>query len=558
MAFNMHSITDTDLQVALSVDVHDSAEAHAYGLRNIDAWFAPEEAGAMTAYSSPKDIAKVGAPSLDGVVDDEASAKARVAAAAAAAAVVLQEAELDVVPFAHATATSRPLQASAIGTNKQRTTNAEHGPHVAESGDPMSIDSASGGNPAPGQIAPAKLSDVEQETVSALLTLNASLHTNTARESAPKIGLSEQTPPSTMAPGIKIERPPRTPRAALPHSSGRRTRSTPGAAALRAAMDEEQRKGATPESSPVPFTYARQRGTESLERDEEMATEDFEDVPEVAKVKNGDGDSKLQGKKRKLAVSTSQKPSKRTKQTDSAAPSSVAEIAVGDKQSDIITSGEDHHELELEIDSAVTKLPAQAHKSTPPKSKAQAKDSKPVNSRRSTMANELRALTGKATSKRQPATKQVPKPVLGSKSRPKKVTSQLPSELVATNVFAAETGATATPAEELKQMLPGIDAYVHPKVQAPQSAVSGKLEKLAVADGPKVKTQRRSARVSGVAAEEVEGKTGAMGKRNVTMVKPNAANAEPAKKKRGRPPMAGSDGLKVDAEKVTKRRKSGK
>nr|OQO24304.1 hypothetical protein B0A51_09479 [Rachicladosporium sp. CCFEE 5018] len=557
MAFNMHSITDTDLQVALSVDVHDSAEAHAYGLRNIDAWFAHEEAGAMTAYSSPKVIAKVGAPSPDGVVDDEASAKARVAAAAAAA-VVLQEAELDVVPFAHATATSRPLSPSAIDTNKQRTTNAEHGPHVAESGDPMSIDSASGGNPAPSQIAPAKLSDAEQETVSALLTLNASLHTNTARESAPKIDLSEQTPPSTMASGTKIEQPPRTPRAALPHSSGRRTRSTPGAAALRAAMDEEQREGDSPESSPVPFTYARQRGAESVERDEEMATEDFEDVREVAEVKKGDGESELKGKKRKLAVSTSQKPSKRSKQTDSAAPSSMAEIAEGDNQSDIVTSGEGHHELKLKTTSADTKLPAQAQKSTPPKSNAQAKDSKPVISRRSTMANELRALTGKATSERQPATKQVPKSALGSKSRPKKVTSQLPSEVVADNVFAAETGATATLAGDMEQMLSGIDAYVHPEVQAPQSAVSGKLEKLAVADGPKVKTQRRSARFSGVAAEEVEGKTGATGKRSVTMVKPNAANAEPAKKKRGRPPMAGSDGLKVIAEKVTKRRKSGK
>nr|OQO27484.1 hypothetical protein B0A51_06199 [Rachicladosporium sp. CCFEE 5018] len=557
MAFNMHSITDTDLQVALSVDVHDSTEAQAYGLRNIDAWFAHEEAGAMTAYSSPKDIAKVGAPSLDGVVDDEASAKARVAAAAAAA-VGLQEAELDVVPFAHATATLRLLSPSVFDTNKERTTNAEHDIQMAESGDPMSIKLVGGGNPAPTQIAPAKLSDAEQETVSALLSLNASHHMNTASESATKIGLSEQTPPSTMAPGIKIEQPPRTPRAALPHSSGRSTRSTPGAAALRAAMDEEQREGATPESSPVPFTYARQRGTESLERDEEMATEDFEDVPEVAKVKNGDGDSKLQGKKRTLAVSTGQKPSKRTKQTDSAAPSSRAETAEGDNQSDIVTSDEGHHELELKTTSADTKLPAQAQKSTPPKSNGQAKDSKPVISRRSTMANELRALTGKITSKRQPAAKQVPKPALGSKSRPKKVTSQLPSELVAANVFAAETGATATPAEELKQMLPGIDAYVHPEVQAPQSAVSGKLEKLAVADGPKVKTQRRSARVSGVAAEEVEGKTGAMGKRKVTMVKPNAANAEPAKKKRGRPPMAGSDGLKVDAEKVKKRRKSGK
>ncbi|KAK6439445.1 hypothetical protein LTR95_004352 [Oleoguttula sp. CCFEE 5521] len=531
MAFNMHSITDRDLEVALSVDTLGSAEAHAYGLRNIDAWFAREEAVAEPAQPLPKAIVK---------------ATLNSPGEAAAIAVAFQESELSVESLSHAKTTSRLDIHNDIGPNKQSTVDAEYRSPIAGSGDAMSIDMAGGDDPATSQIASARLSDAEEATISALLTLRAAHRNPTTGDIVMNTDLSEHTPPRTMLPRVTTGQPPRTPHTTLPHNSGRRTRSTPGAAALRAAMYEEQREGDTPESSPVPFTYGRQRGAESVDGDEHMATEDFEDVPKVAEVNEGHGDSELKGKKRKLAVSTGQKPSKRSKQTDSAAPSSMAEIAVGDNRSDIIASGEGHHELELGIVSADPKLPAQAQKSTPPKSKGQAKDSKPVISRRSTMANELRALTGKTTSKRQPAAKQLPKPALGSQSRPKKVTSQLPSESGAAHVFAAETGATATPAGELEQMLPGIDTYFRPEVQAPQSAVSGRLKKLAVADEPKVKTQRRSARFSGAVAEELgtEMKAEGKSKRNVALVKPNGINAEPGKKNRGRPARAGPDGVK--------------
>ncbi|OQO06891.1 hypothetical protein B0A48_07457 [Cryoendolithus antarcticus] len=544
MAFNMHSITDRDLEVALSVDTLGSAEAHAYGLRNIDAWFAHEEAVAVPAQPLPKAIVKVSAPSLDGLVDGQAYLNSP--GEAAATAVAFQESELSVEPLSHAKTTSRLHIHNEIGPNKQPTVDAEHRSPIAGSGDAMSIDTAGADDPATSQITPARLSDAEQATISALITLNAAHRDPTMGDIVMNTDLSDHTPPRTMLPRITTGQPPRTPRTTLPHNSGRRTRSTPGAAALRAAMDEEQREGDTPESSPVPFTYARQRGAESVEGDENMATEDFEDVPKVAEVNKGDGDSELKGRKRKLAVSTGQKPSKRSKHTDSAAPSSMAKIALGDNQSDIVKSGEGHHELELGIASADTKLPAQAQKSTPPKSTGQAKDSKPVISRRSTMANELKALTGKTTSKRQPVAKQSPKPALGSQSRPKKVTSQLPSESGAAHVFAAETGAIATPAGELEQMLPGIDVYFHPEVQAPQSAVSGRLKKLAVADEPKVKTQRRSARFSGAATEELGTDVKAEGKskENVALVKPNGVNTEPAKQSRGRPARAGPDGVK--------------
>ncbi|KAK6434904.1 hypothetical protein LTR95_008911 [Oleoguttula sp. CCFEE 5521] len=479
----MHSITEMDLEVALSVNLRHSVEAHAHGLRTIDAWFAHEDAEASTAGTLPKEIAKVSASGPDGLVNDEATSKSLGEVAAAARTAALQEPDLNVNALPHAETTTRLYHHNDTHTKKEPAIDAERVSPVAESGGPMSIDMAGGDRPAATQIVLARLSDAEQATISALVTLNTAHLIHTAGDLVMKTDLSEHTPPSTMALGNTAQQAPRTPRAALPYSSGRRTKTTPGAAALRAAMIEEQREGDTPESSPVPFTYARQRGAESVEDDEDLAAEGFEDVKGRLRTTPDDGSNRFlvddkKNKKRESAAATNHRPKKRSKQADSEESRLTTQLQANDEQ----CKG-DESPLELGDANVTTLPPTRAQKATAPQSRAQSQTSQGP-THRSTMANELRALSGVTAPERQ----RVPK----------------------------------------------------------QSAAN---------NSPNVKTQRRSARFSDAATEEVKGQVKGVGKKDVGLLKPGGAEHGPPTKKRGRQAKTGMGEAKGDAEKVTKRRK---